>query len=92
MAEESPIAFIYDGTAVAVVMATPADLADLAVGFSLTEGIIDDASEIERLELSRELMESNCECGFVPTAADGSNRDSVAWLAQPAAACAGSKA
>jgi FdhD protein len=51
MAEESPIAFIYDGTAVAVVMAPPADLADLALGFSLTEGIIDDASEIERLDI-----------------------------------------
>ena len=51
MAEESPIAFIYEGTALAVVMATPADLADLALGFSLTEGIIDDASEIERLDI-----------------------------------------
>jgi FdhD protein len=51
MAEESPIAFTYDGTAIAVVMATPADLADLAWGFSLTEGIIDHADQIERLDI-----------------------------------------
>jgi FdhD protein len=51
IAEESPIAFVYDGMAVAVVMATPADLPDLALGFSLTEGIINDAGEIERLDI-----------------------------------------
>jgi FdhD protein len=51
MAEETPIAFVYDGTAVAVVMASPVDLVDLALGFSVTEGIIRDVSEIERLEI-----------------------------------------
>lgn len=49
MAEECPVALVYDGTAVAVLMATPADLTDLALGFSLTEGIIADISEIEEL-------------------------------------------
>ena len=50
--EESPIALAYDGTTAAVVMATPADLTDLAVGFSLTEGIINNAGEIEALDIA----------------------------------------
>lgn len=49
--EESPIALVYDGTTAAVVMATPADLADFAVGFSLTEGVIRDRDEIGTLEI-----------------------------------------
>jgi FdhD protein len=49
VAEECPVALVYDGTTVAVLMATPADLADLALGFSLTEGIIKDISEIDEL-------------------------------------------
>ena len=49
VAEESPIALVYDGTTVAVLMATPADLADFAIGFSLTEGIIEDLGEINEL-------------------------------------------
>ena len=51
VAEECPVALVYDGTTIAVLMATPADLADLAVGFSLTEGIIREAGEIEDLDI-----------------------------------------
>jgi FdhD protein len=51
MAEECPVALVYDGTTVAVLMATPADLEDLALGFSLTEGIISDIGEIDELNV-----------------------------------------
>ncbi|MBR0777867.1 formate dehydrogenase accessory sulfurtransferase FdhD [Bradyrhizobium diazoefficiens] len=35
IAEECPVALVFDGTTIAVLMATPSDLTDLALGFSL---------------------------------------------------------
>ncbi len=51
VAEECPVAMVYDGTTAAVLMASPGDLRDFAVGFSLTEGIINSAAEIEAMDI-----------------------------------------
>ena len=49
--EETPVAFSFAGTTHAVMMASPADLDDFALGFCLTEGIVASAHEIEAIEV-----------------------------------------
>jgi FdhD protein len=49
--EETPVALSYAGTTHAVMMASPADFDDFALGFSLTEGIISRPEEIETIEV-----------------------------------------
>ena len=46
---EVPVAFVYDGGTEAVMMASPADLEDFALGFSLNDGIIAAREEITEL-------------------------------------------
>jgi FdhD protein len=49
--EECPIALVCGGTTAAAAMATPADLSGFVIGFSLTEGIVKDISEIDTGEI-----------------------------------------
>jgi len=51
LADEVAIALSYGGTTHAVMMATPCDLHDFAIGFSLSEGLIAHVSEIEDITL-----------------------------------------
>ena len=46
VAEEVPVAMEYNGISYAVMLASPSDLDDFALGFSLTEGIILSRSEL----------------------------------------------
>jgi FdhD protein len=51
LAQETAVALSFNGSSHAVLMASPQDLEDFAVGFSLTEGIIDAVEAIESIEL-----------------------------------------
>jgi FdhD protein len=49
--EETAVALTYNGGTHAVMMTTPQDLEDFAVGFSLSEGVISSAADIESLDI-----------------------------------------
>ncbi|MDZ5650480.1 formate dehydrogenase accessory sulfurtransferase FdhD [Nitrospirillum sp. BR 11828] len=51
VAEETAVAISYDSAAYAVLMATPRDLEDFALGFSVTEGIIASRDDIADLDM-----------------------------------------
>ena len=51
VADEVPIALEYNGISHAVMLATPLDLEDFALGFSLTEEIIDSRADVRDIEV-----------------------------------------
>jgi FdhD protein len=46
IAREVPVALVYNGISHAVMMATPTNLEEMALGFSLSEGILERAGEL----------------------------------------------
>ncbi|MEZ5910897.1 MAG: formate dehydrogenase accessory sulfurtransferase FdhD [Paracoccaceae bacterium] len=48
--EECAVAMVFDGSTQAVMMASPADIEDFALGFALSEGIVETPTQIESFE------------------------------------------
>lgn len=51
VADEVPVAMVYNGISHAVMLATPASLEQFGLGFSLTEGIIRNNGELREIEV-----------------------------------------
>lgn len=56
---EAPVAIEFNGIGYAVMMATPADLADFVTGFAIAEGLIEDAGHI------LDLAEAQVDAGWI---------------------------
>ncbi|MGA0588437.1 formate dehydrogenase accessory sulfurtransferase FdhD [Dyella sp. KRB-257] len=74
VAEEQPIAMTYNGRSFAVMMATPHDLEDFALGFSLSEGLIRTPADLLDLQV-RPLLEGTELAMTVAADAHGAHLD-----------------
>jgi FdhD protein len=52
VAEEVPVAMVYNGVSHAVMMASPCDLEDFALGFSISEGILEKPGQLFSVEIN----------------------------------------
>jgi FdhD protein len=55
LAEEVPAALVYNGLPHAVMLVSPCDLEDFAIGFSLSGGVVEHPDEIESVAVRRDL-------------------------------------
>lgn len=63
---EAPIALVYNGVSFAVMLATPCDLSDFALGFALAEGIVGNADEFELVDMLTTMRGITLQ-GLIPT-------------------------
>ena len=56
LADEVPVALVFNGISHAVMMATPLHLEDFALGFALTEGLVDHAQQVYGVEVLEHAM------------------------------------
>ena len=52
LADEVPVSMVFNGVSHAVMLATPADLEDFALGFALTEGLIENRTELYGIDVT----------------------------------------
>ena len=64
--EETAVALVHDASTTAVMMATPADLEDFAVGFSLSEGAIVRVEDIRELDVVAQDLGVEVRMGLAP--------------------------
>ena len=69
--EERAVAFVYNGISHAVMMATPCDLEDFALGLSYTEGIVKSPDDILEIDIS--IREQGIELGILISARSFAN-------------------
>ena len=71
VAGEVPVALVYNGISHAVMLATPCDLEDFALGFSLSEGLIRRKSELRDIEIVRHDLGIELHLEIAPQAFQG---------------------
>jgi len=67
VAEETPVAIVYNGIPHVVMMTTPQDLEDFALGFSITEELIRTPADLERIECIRYSQGIEIQATVAPT-------------------------
>ena len=90
--EETAIAFTFNTASYAVMMATPRDLEDFAVGFALTEGVVSSIDAIESIELVEEDVGIELRVWLKAKDATEFWDAAASWRAPRAVACVASKA
>ncbi len=69
LAVEVPVALDVDGETFAVMLVTPCDLQDFALGFCLSEGIVDDATQLRGVQVREQVEGITLDLDLAPEAA-----------------------